>query len=201
MPVKAWLCLILSLQLLAGCASQAPKDPARQNWEEHHAQLEQLSRWIATGKLALHTTERSEAASMLWQQDGENTRLQLSGPIGFNAMIVTSDGRSMAMRQGDTVRAWDISSPGAIARATGWDLPLQALPYWLRGMPFPGMAVQSLEIAPDTALLQALRQDDWDVLYEKYGQFDTTSLPTRLRIQRGDTSAKVIIRDWKTPDA
>lgn len=201
MQASLKIALPLLILLLSACAGQAPREPGQQTWEEHRARLELLEQWTATGKLALRTTERSESASILWRQQGQDTHLQLSGPIGFNATTITSDGQQMKMRQGETTRTWDISTPGAISRSTGWDLPLQALPYWLKGLPFPDMKIQLLELLPEGAVLERLQQDDWEVLYENYGVFGTLSLPTHLRIRRGDTSARVIIRDWKTPPA
>lgn len=198
-PVAIGLPLLLAL--LAGCAAQAPQLPVERDWQQHRTRLAQLEQWTATGKLALRSSGQSESASILWRQQGVHTHLHLSGPVGIKATSITSDGKQMEMRQGEHVTTWDISTPGEIARSTGWDLPLQALPYWLKGLPYPAMKVQTLELAPDTALLQRLKQDDWEVLYEAYQLFDDLSLPTRLRISRGDTSARMIIRDWSTPSA
>jgi outer membrane lipoprotein LolB len=95
------------------------------------------------------------------------------------------------------VTNWDISTADAIERNTGWDLPLQALPYWLKGLPAPDVRIQALELDPGGSLLSKLQQDGWLVLFERYKQFGDISLPTKLRIQRGTTTARVIIRDWQ----
>jgi outer membrane lipoprotein LolB len=189
--------LPLLLLILAGCAGPAIRLPEPTDWAQHSARLQDLETWVASGKLALRTSERSESASVLWQQQGSDTRLQLSGPVGFNTTVIHSDGQHMEMRQGDTIRRWDISTPDAIARNTGWDLPLQALPYWLRGLPAPGTEVQLLELDEKLLHLQRLRQDDWEIKFESYENFGDFTLPTKLRIRRGDTSARMIIRDWR----
>ena len=95
----------------------------------------------------------------------------------------------------------DISTPDAIALNTGWDLPLLALTHWLKGLPSPDIKVQRLELDPQTELLRTLEQDDWEIRYEKYGQFKEFTLPTRLQIQRGATRVKVIISHWQTPSS
>ena len=91
----------------------------------------------------------------------------------------------------------DISSPGAIVENTGWELPLSALPYWLKGIPSPAYPVESLELDPQTQLLSKLQQDSWEIHYGKYEQFQQFILPTRLDIQRNGTSARLIIRQWR----
>ncbi len=190
--------IALSLvMLLAGCAGQETRVLKQPGWQAHSAHLQLLNHWIADGKLALRTSDRSESANIRWQQAGVSTRLQLSGPMGFNATEIRSNGKEMEMRQGETVTSWDISTADAIERNTGWDLPLQALPYWLKGLPAPDVRIQALELDPGGSLLSKLQQDGWLVLFERYKQFGDISLPTRLRIQRGTTTARVIIRDWQ----
>ena len=190
--------LPLLMVLLAGCAGQGTQEPAQRSWMEHSARLREFSHWSASGKLALRTSDRAESASIQWQQRGTDTHLQLSGPMGLNATTIHSNGRQMELRQGETVRTWDISTPDAIANSTGWDLPLHALPYWLKGLPSPDTGIQALELDPERAVLRKLRQDDWEIEFEFYDQFEGFRLPTRLQIQRGTTRARMIIREWQT---
>ena len=191
-----WLVLAL---LLAGCASQDSRDPQNNlGWVEHSQQLTQLQAWQANGKLAMRTPDRAESANILWQQRGRSTVLQLSGPVGLSATTITSDGQQMEIRRREEVNVLDISTPNAIAQSTGWDLPLHALPYWLKGIPSPDSGAQLLELDPATNLLRNLQQDDWEIHYEEFGWFEDINLPTRLRIQKGTTSARIIIRKWQT---
>jgi len=188
---------LAALLLLAGCAGQDTRDAGQRSWVEHSGQLQQLQQWTASGKLALRTDQRAESATIQWRQQGHDTQLQLSGPMGLSATTIHSDGQRVEIRQGDELRTLDISTPDAIVRNTGWDLPLGALPYWLKGIPSPNSRIQLLELDPATNRARTLMQDDWEVHYRQYGQFDGFTLPTDLRIQRATTSGRVIIRDWQ----
>jgi outer membrane lipoprotein LolB len=188
----------LLLLLLAGCAALEQREPASAGWQAHSRQLAQLQQWTASGKLAVRSADTAESASLVWQQDDQDTHLKLSGPLGVGATTIYSDGQQLEIQRGDEHRTLDISTPDAIVLNTGWDLPLLALAYWLKGLPSPHAKVQKLELDPQTELLQNLQQDDWEVHYEQYGQFDEFALPTRLQIQRGETRAKVIISHWQT---
>jgi len=117
--------------------------------------------------------------------------------MGVSATTITSDGQQMEVHPGKERRTFDISTPDAITLNTGWDLPLHALPYWLKGIPSPDSPAQLLELDTDRNLLRQLQQDDWEVHYEQYEQFNNLTLPTRLRIQRDATSVRMIIRDWQ----
>jgi len=193
-PLPALAALLL---LLAGCAAGPGRPPAADTWQVHSARLARLADWRAEGKLALRTATASESVSMLWQQQGMATRVQLQGPLGVNATTISSDGRQLEIRRGDEHRVLDLSEPGALQSQTGWDLPLEALPYWLKGMPAPGLEVESLQLNPEGTLLQSLRQNTWEVRYEQYDVFGGLYLPTRLRLLRRDMSARVILREWQ----
>lgn len=188
---------LAALLLLAGCAGQDTRDAPQGSWAQHSERLQQLQQWNASGKLALRTEQRAESATIQWRQQGHNTELQLSGPMGLSATTIHSDGKRVDIRQGDELRTLDISTPDAILRNTGWDLPLGALPYWLKGIPSPDSPVQFLELDPATDRARVLRQDDWEIQYRNYDQFDSYTLPTDLRIRRATTSGRVIIRDWQ----
>lgn len=193
------LTAVLAVLLLAGCAGPTVRAPGDISWADHRSELQLLTHWTIEGKLALRTAEQAESASMRWLQEGASTELSLSGPMGINATTIHSDGRLLEIRQGDQSSHWDLSDPALLARETGWDLPLQALPYWLKGLPSPDLTVQSLELNPEKSLLQSLQQDHWLVLYEDYDTFGRYRMPTRLHIRRADTSVRVIIRDWQLP--
>jgi outer membrane lipoprotein LolB len=192
------LTLWLLLSLLAGCTGWNQREATSTGWEEHTRHLKLLQQWTATGKLAVRTTDASESATLVWQQEDRNTYVQLSGPLGMGATTIHSDGQQLNVQRGDEFSTFDISSPEAIALNTGWDIPLHALTHWLKGIPAPDSKVQRLELDPETELLQSLQQDNWEVRYERYGQFQEFTLPTRLQIQRGDTRAKIIISRWQT---
>jgi len=191
--------LLLAITLVLGaCAGQAKRASVELDWEQHSAQLQQLESWTASGKLALRTADKAESATLQWQQQAGESHLSLSGPMGMNAVTVHSDGQRMQVQRADQSREFDVSTPDAILHNTGWELPLQALPYWLKGAPSPRLPVQSMELDSERDLLRALQQDDWQIDYLEYEDFHGLTLPTRLQIQRASTVVKIILRDWQT---
>jgi outer membrane lipoprotein LolB len=154
-----------------------------------------LDHFRAEGKLALRSPEQSESASFLWQQQGERARIELSGPLGVNAATLESDGRELEILQGESRSRWDLSDPAVIYRETGWYLPVAALPYWLRGIPAPGPAVD--ELALERGRLSRLRQAGWEISVERYERFGDLDLPTRLQLRHDRRSVRLVIRRWQ----
>lgn len=193
-PARFAALLFLAL-VLGGCAALEPAAPRQ--WETHSAQLAAMQHWTARGKVALRSADAAESATLLWRQRGMETRLELSGPLGVGATAIHSDGRVLHIRRGDEEQTLDISTPDALRQSTGWDLPLTALVHWLKGLPAPDATVQSLEFDPDTGLLRRFEQDDWEVFYQAYAEFEGLTLPKRLQIKRGMNQAKVVIAEWQ----
>jgi len=195
MPLTLALRVLCISLLLASCADLPKQGAPDLNWQERTAQLTSLNRWQARGKLAIRTAQQSESVSLIWDQSRDNTHLVLSGPLGVGTTTIDSDQKKLRVSRDGQSQTYDISSPRASTAAIGWDLPLQALPHWLKGLPTPGDEIQGKIVKQ--GLLRQLEQLGWTVTYEDYGQFEQYTLPTRLKIERDSTRVRLIIRSWK----
>ncbi len=182
---------------LAACAGQPAVIDKEIDWDSHRAALEAMDEWTLRGKLALRTNERSESASVLWTQVRNEADLHLSGPLGAGATQVSSDGSELVIRNDGNTETYDISTPDAIAASTGWNLPVKALPFWVRGLPAPEPAPSGLSI--EAGLMQRIEQAGWQVSYERYQSTRGRQLPARIAIENGETRALLVIRSWDFP--
>lgn len=190
--------LVAALLLAVTACSPLPTTTDRAtSWARQQSLLASLDHWTTNGKIALRSERASESASIVWRQTGANSDLRLSGPLGMGTTHVSSDGRALVVEQGSEVRTLDISTPDAIFLNTGWALPLQALPYWLKGLPSPDYAVDQFSLTPEANTLQTLAQDGWVITYDAYAVFEDTLLPTRIIAERDGMRMKVILRSWR----
>jgi outer membrane lipoprotein LolB len=194
MRVLVFACLLGASLLVTSCADINKQPPISPNWKERVEQLSALSRWSASGKLAIRTEAQSQSASMDWQQDGHSTHILLTGPLGLGATSIDSDRNTLQVSRDGNTKTFDISSAAASEATIGWDLPLQELPFWIRGLPSPTTPIEGQVFQQN--LLQQLKQQGWTITYENYALFDHFTLPTRVTIERNDTRARLIIRNW-----
>ncbi|MFV8816694.1 lipoprotein insertase outer membrane protein LolB [Haliea sp. E17] len=196
-PLLQWP-LLAGLVLLSACSMTRGPEVSAAMDVQRQAHLLALAQWQAQGKIALRSAEHSESGNLDWRQDGAHTHLQLSGPMGLSATTVDSDGRYLSVRQGDEVQRWSLED-SALDAHNPWQLPLASLHYWLKGIPAPDAPVDALQSDPLTRLPAQLQQQGWTVDYQDYGQFGGLWLPTRLQLQRADTRARIILRQWAFP--
>jgi outer membrane lipoprotein LolB len=182
---------ILALTILvAGCAGPARLDQTPQNWQQQSSALSTLEHWKMQGKMAFRSLDRAESTSISWLQDKQHTLVRLSGPLGFSATTISSDGEVIEVIQAEETRHYNVSDTTSMYTDTGIELPLQALPYWLKGLPHPDAAIDKQEFLQGK--LKQLVQLGWTISYEQYKPFSRFLLPTKINMAHADTQVRLI---------
>ena len=188
------LALIFLAALLAGCAGQAPQPATGAgNWAAHRESLTSLRVWSFSGRVAVKTAQGADTARMRWRQEAEDLEMTLSGPAGFKqATLVREDSALSLLRNGERVPLDE--QDDAIEREFGWTLPLDYLPWWLRGLPAPQLPASRSEI--DAGRLSRLVQAGWTVEYPDYQWVEGRQLPRTIRFRREGVEGKILLKDW-----
>ncbi len=181
---------------LAACATPGLRPPPGA-WAEQRLQLEQFERFRLQAKIALRWPEGAETARLSWEQRGEDTDLTLAGPFGAGAVAIERRGARLEIRDGDSRRTLPADDPAALAAATGWPVPVDALAWWLRGLPDPAGARARLSY--DGGLPQRLEQDGWTVSYGRFDRVDGLLLPQALtlRYPAGALELRLAAAQWQ----
>lgn len=186
------LLLLLTLSvLLHACASQPPalRDS---DWLLHQTQLQQLQQWQFRGKVAVRTTDNAESASLLWTQQLQRSQLVFSGPMGWNQLtLLLNEGRLTLFRDGN----WQtLSSAAELEQMIGWQLPVDYLGWWVKGLPAPGQKIRQMQL--EDGRLSLLEQAGWTLNYDGYRQAGDWVLPAKIRFQQKGISGKILLKEW-----
>ncbi len=184
--------LVLVL-LLTGCASKLEQGAQNNgSWKEHRNRISTLEQWSLEGKTGARQGDASTSFNMVWTQQGSAFEIHLFGPLGQGSVSISGDDTFATLTQGsEQITASNLQT--LVAENHSIQLPLDALTYWIRGIPDPS---QPAQIALGSqGLLAHMLQLDWDIVYTDYGQTDPP-LPRKFTISRADTSAKIIIKSW-----
>lgn len=193
--------LVAAILLFAGgCATTRDSDSPATDWDSYRDHATSITRWNLSAKVALRWSGGAESASLAWSQRDGHSEVELSGPFGAGAVRITHDDDVLQVERGGERRVYDSSTPATLAAATGWPIPVDALRFWLRGLPDPGQALDGLILEQGRA--REIHQGGWVVSYADYTAAAAGTLPSRLELTRAadGISLRLVNGRWVTGD-
>ena len=212
--VRGWL-LASGLVWLAACAGQpireAPPVPAAAELatqEAREAALRADEDWALAGRVALANGDRGGSGRLDWRQAGDRYSVSLSAPITRQSwrLGIGPDGATLEGLDGGPRHGPDASE--LLLRSTGWRIPVEALPDWLRGARAPGLGPAVMAFGPDGRLAR-MEQGGWTIEYSDWGLpvagaeaaagdgiGPGVALPHRLEAVRGDARVRLVVDKW-----
>lgn len=185
--------------IIAGCSFfNTPKTitpSSTLTWDQRQAALTRVTAWQVKGAIGLQDAKQVQSASLQWQQSSVNTfAIRLFGPLGAGNTIIigrpgqvtltTSDKKTITATDGETL----------LRQQTGWQLPIDNIYYWARGLPAPG---DSPRVQLDSASrLQSLQQAGWRIDYQRYSPVNGLELPGKIILTNGRMTIRLIINQW-----
>jgi outer membrane lipoprotein LolB len=180
---------------LSACVSKPliPVDAAASAsaWQVRQQQLTALHGFELIGRVAVKGGGLSGA--LRWEQSGEQFRLRIAGPFGAGAIQMQGTPGLVTIRGKDI----DIttSEPAAVLAArTGWQLPLDALRWWVLGLPAPAPAGEASVALDAQGRATTITQDGWRLHYSDYQSATQPELPGRIEAELAEWSAAVTLQ-------
>ena len=191
---------LLVLLLLTACAGTAPLTPepdaaSRLRYQQRVERLQGVPGFELGGRIAV--TGAALSGSLRWTQGTEGFELRVNGPFGAGAMELSGDGKTVRIRSKDVDLSTD-QPERLLFETSGWPLPLDALRYWVLGVPAPG-PFEGLVIDADGRVLK-LRQNGWDLDFSDYHDA-LPETPGRLEARHEALAATLIVRRLDFPAA
>lgn len=181
---------LVSFTLIAGCAALPPSVPGG----ARPPTADELTQWVARGRIALTARGEGGSGSFVWQQRSERTELTLRGPLGAGGLRVVTDGETLQVDDGSGQPIDGEAARHAIEQRLGTDLPLGHFRYWMLGIPAPGDHAAS---PASTAAPRGFSQDGWAITYEGFQQAGPWSLPARLTATAAAARVRIVVDDWQ----
>lgn len=177
-----------------GLTEQPPAD-----WAQRTASLQGFNQWQLTGKLAVRQPDESASAVInQWVQDREHYELALSSSfLGMGSTRLEGSPGFIQLETPDGETYSSNDPQGLIYAATGWELPIDALVWWVRGLPAPEGDFR-LAFEDDGELAQ-LEQLGWTIRFERWREFvnGQPALPARLTARKGEKLVRLVVSSWQ----
>jgi outer membrane lipoprotein LolB len=176
-----------SVLLVSACVAPVP----RSEGPEQAVDLATLSQWRATGRMAVAADGSGGSGSLDWEQQGNQTRIRIQGPIGIGGMNLVLEGDAVQLEASDGRRLESQAAWTELEARLGAPVPARNLRYWMLGIPAPGPSQWRSEASPKT-----LEQDGWVIVYERSILQSGAQLPTRLTATSGASRVRLVIDRW-----
>ena len=194
--------LLLCLVLLAGCAT-APTRPVAPaaSAEVLDSQRGQVLEWTLAGRIAVSNGRDGGSGRMDWQQDPSSYLISLSAPVTRQSWRLSGDAaraRLEGIKEGPREGA---DAQSLLREATGWDIPVGALSYWIRGIGAVEHEFGPVKVSygPDNLPVR-LEQAGWSVEYAEWQPVPNGPvLPTRLVATQGQAKVRLVMDAWTLP--
>ncbi|HCO60984.1 MAG TPA: outer membrane lipoprotein LolB [Porticoccaceae bacterium] len=193
--------LIVLQSLLSACSLQQRLPPTtpishqqHAQWLDHYKRMLALTDWHVKGKIGYRGADDAGSAWLDWRQRSEHFHLLLSGPFGAGTVDISGNSQYVTLRQAEQPD-YTAASPEELSRTVlGWELPIEALTYWIRGIPSPATDARHQHFTEE-ALLSGFEQAGWQLQLNKYRATPAGPLPTKLSATRGETRVTLIIKE------
>ena len=200
-------CMVAAACLvLAACAGRPVREAppvvagaALATQEAREAALRADADWSLAGRVALANGRRGGSGRLEWRQAGDRYSVSLSAPITRQSWRLGAgpDGATLEGLEGGPRHGPD---PAALLLdSTGWQIPLEALPAWLRGARAAGLGPATLAFGAD-GRLATMAQAGWTITYSDWrlpvDQAPGVALPHRLEAVRGEARVRLVVDAW-----
>ncbi len=194
--------VVLAALLINACAPPLlPEKAGPANsalWQRHRLAMSALDSWHVKGRIALENERDSGTLSLYWRQQGPAYELRFIAPLGQGAYLLKGAPGAVSMRGPKDLYLTATTARQLMARGLGWDVNLDGLNYWLRGIPAPGLSYRQLRL-DHKGRLRRLQQAGFELRIDRYTEVQGLSLPQKLSIRHAALRLKLVIRDWEIP--
>lgn len=203
------------MPFLTGCAGLFSRDTITRSQQfEAGASLAAARHWQAEGKLGVRWGIQAESAFFQWRQQGDDFEIVLHGPLGQGRVVIEKQRGVFILHSKQEVRRSQ-SAEQLMQALLGWSVPLHHFEHWIKGVPSPGLPLESQRYMPsnksDNDLVEAantgdilanLSQEQWRLTYTKQSLVQGYAVPHKI-VARHDPKARangvklvIAVSDW-----
>lgn len=202
--LRASLPLLVVLGLvLSACSTLPPQEPDQAQrirlYELKSKQLETESNWSLTGKLAISNAKDGGSGRFNWHNGPDSIRMDFHGALGRGAWRLEADGNGALLELADGSSHQAASVDQLVRDQLGWEIPVDSLSWWVRGMMAPGQPQERQ--FDERGNLVRLLQDGWSIEFGKYRSVGHVELPVRVTAEQADWKVKLVVRGWQLGSA
>lgn len=160
------------------------------------------SGWQFSGKVAIRSPEVNESANIVWRFADQANSVRMFGPLGAGAIRLDFDRYGVQLSDSKGLLHRGNNAEELLTKIIGWPIPIDALNFWLFGLPNPeqAYAYQTDEAGSVTMIKQA----GWNISYAAHQAYPPREglLARKLTAQKQlpnnqFLTVKIVTKDWQ----
>ncbi len=167
-------------------------------WQGRLPKLTLIDNWQINGRTAITQGQEGWNAGIKWSQQKEAYQIKLTGPFAQGGVVLDGDAKQVTLTTSDGGRIKAKTPEALLKDNTGLQLPVTALRYWVRGLPYNVLDVDAMRLDPEGRITY-LNQQGWKITIKRYIPFGDVFMPAKVFIRHDDLSIRLIISDWSVP--
>ena len=189
--VRAWSALVV-MTLVAACGTLAPLQTA----QVPPVQREAVSRFEMQGRLAVSDGRQAAFITIRWVREDRGDVISFDTPLGQTLAQITIDANEAVLQEANGRRTTAASADALAAQVVGTSIPVSRLADWAQAVAGPAASVRRRDELGRIALIA---EQGWLVAYPEYASPLPAAMPRRIEAERGDTSVRLVIDEWRSP--
>lgn len=200
--MKNYFIVSIIILFLSNCSSLNHSKKSVKEYQQpkdYSQAVAKITEWEVQGKIALLQKDKRESANLYWKNNetSQQQTLNLTTYLGINVLKLSSQREKHTLEvNGEKHQTRDINQ--MILQLTGYQLPTEALSFWLKGSAFS--ANDTVEVDSTSFLPKRISSfyagAHWTIDYIKYTPFSGYQLPTQIVLKQKDFTLKIIIHQW-----
>lgn len=170
--------------------------PPEQAYAVRQARIAALPGWILRGRGAVATDGRGWSGAVHWAQCADLFDLRFIAPLGAGTLRITGYTGAMRVQGTDGTDFATADVAADLEQALGTALPVEALRWWVVGLPTPGAAHAG--VALDAAgRATGFAQAGWTVTFPRYTTHAGAEMPALIVASRDATRLRMVVDRWE----
>lgn len=117
-------------------------------------------------------------------------------PIGVTVAHMRQDAAGATLTASDGKEYHGEHITQLARKVLGYELPLEGLQYWVRGLPWPGLDKGERQV-DETGRLKQIQQGPWQVEYLDWSPAGASGLPSKLDLTGEGLRMRLVVDEWK----
>jgi outer membrane lipoprotein LolB len=192
--------LLILLFTISACKPIWYKPPLSPDgmWQQRLPKLEIVKNWQFDGRTAITQGNEGWNAGIKWRQQQDDFLIKLTGPFAQGGSELAGDKQNVVLTTSGGERVEAVSPEALLKDNAGLQLPVSALRFWVRGLPYRVLNVDAIRLDPEGRITY-LNQEGWKITIKSYIPFGDVFMPAKVFIRHDDLSIRLIISDWSLP--